>query len=59
VLDIRLVRENPHLIRKDLAKRGAAERAKLLEDVIRKGLSTIPYSHEDRSEGDWIALSRF
>lgn len=58
MLDIRLVRENPHLIRKDLAKRGGADKTKVLEDVIRKGPSTIPYSHEDRSEGDWIALSR-
>ena len=36
VLDIRLVRENPDLIRRDLAKRGAADKARLLEDVIRK-----------------------
>ncbi len=34
VLDIRLVRERPDLIRKDLAKRQAADKAKLLEDVI-------------------------
>ena len=36
VLDIRLVRENPDLIRRDLAKRGAADKARLLEDVIRQ-----------------------
>src|SRR2546430_6325062 len=35
VLDIRLVRENPELIRKDLAKRNATDKAKLLADVIR------------------------
>jgi seryl-tRNA synthetase len=35
VLDIRLVREHPELIRKDLEKRNAKEKAKLLEDVIR------------------------
>jgi seryl-tRNA synthetase len=35
VLDVRLVRENPDRIRKDLAKRGAADKAELLEDVIR------------------------
>src|SRR5881396_1021878 len=34
VLDIRLVRENPELIRKDLAKRNAPDKAKLLADVI-------------------------
>jgi len=35
VLDIRLVREDPEAIRRDLAKRGDAVKAKLLEDVIR------------------------
>ncbi len=35
MLDIRLVRENPELIRKDLAKRQDPEKAKLLDDVIR------------------------
>jgi len=35
VLDIRLVRESPDLIRRDLAKRNAPEKAKLLDDVIR------------------------
>src|SRR5437867_12249717 len=35
VLDIRLVRENPELIRNDLAKRKAPDKAKLLADVIR------------------------
>src|SRR5207245_11381859 len=35
VLDIRLVRETPELIRTDLAKRNAPEKAKLLDDVIR------------------------
>jgi len=35
VLDIRLVRENPELIQKDLAKRNAPDKAKLLADVIR------------------------
>src|SRR3972149_2878999 len=34
MLDIRLLREHPELIRKDLAKRNAPERAKLLEDAI-------------------------
>src|SRR5256886_2948077 len=34
VLDIRLVRENPELIQKDLAKRNAPDKAKLLADVI-------------------------
>ena len=34
MLDIRLLREHPDVIRKDLAKRNAPERAKLLEDVI-------------------------
>ncbi|HKW43799.1 MAG TPA: serine--tRNA ligase [Thermoplasmata archaeon] len=33
--DIRLVRENPDLIRKDLEKRGAADKLELLEDVIK------------------------
>ncbi len=36
MLDVRLVRENPDLIRKDLAKRGDAVRTKLLDDVIRE-----------------------
>ena len=36
MLDIRLVREKPDVIRKDLAKRGAADKAGLLEDIIRK-----------------------
>jgi seryl-tRNA synthetase len=35
VLDIRLVRENPDIIRRDLAKRNAPEKAKLLDEVIR------------------------
>src|SRR2546425_8146156 len=35
VLDIRLVRENTELIQKDLAKRNAPDKAKLLADVIR------------------------
>jgi len=35
VLDIRLVRESPDVIRRDLAKRNAPEKAKLLDDVIR------------------------
>jgi len=35
VLDIRLVRESPDSIRRDLAKRNAPEKAKLLDDVIR------------------------
>jgi seryl-tRNA synthetase len=35
VLDIRLVREHPELIRKDLAKRRAPEKEKLLDAVIR------------------------
>lgn len=35
MLDIRLVREDPEAIRRDLAKRGDAVKAKLLEDVIR------------------------
>ena len=35
VQDIRLVRENPDLIRKDLEKRGAADKLELLEDVIK------------------------
>ena len=34
MLDIRLVRESPEVIRRDLAKRKAPEKAKLLEDVI-------------------------
>ncbi len=34
MLDIRLVRERPDLIRKDLTKRQAADKAKLLDDVI-------------------------
>ncbi|HYV08982.1 MAG TPA: serine--tRNA ligase [Thermoplasmata archaeon] len=35
MLDIRLVRESPEVIRRDLAKRNAPEKAKLLDDVIR------------------------
>jgi len=34
VLDIRLVREDPERIRKDLAKRNAPDKAKLLDEVI-------------------------
>ena len=34
MLDVRLVRENPDVIRKDLAKRHAPDRAKLLDSVI-------------------------
>jgi len=36
VLDIRLVRETPDVVRRDLAKRGDEARTRLLEDVIRK-----------------------
>ena len=35
MLDIHLVRESPDVIRRDLAKRNAPEKAKLLDDVIR------------------------
>ena len=35
MLDIRLIRESPDVIRRDLAKRNAPEKAKLLDDVIR------------------------
>ncbi len=35
MLDIRLVREDPERFRKDLAKRGDAARAKLLDEVLR------------------------
>ncbi len=35
MLDIRLVRESPDIVRRDLAKRNAPEKAKLLDDVIR------------------------
>jgi seryl-tRNA synthetase len=35
LLDIRLVREHPEIIRKDLAKRQAPEKEKLLDEVIR------------------------
>ncbi len=42
VLDIRLVREDPERVRKDLRKRGAAERERLLDDVVR-------WDHEWRS----------
>ncbi len=35
MLDIRLVRETPDIVRKDLAKRGDATRAKLLDEVVR------------------------
>ncbi len=34
MLDVRLVRENPDVIRKDLAKRHAPDKAKLLDSVI-------------------------
>ena len=36
MLDIRLVRETPDVVRRDLAKRGDEARTRLLEDVIRK-----------------------
>jgi len=35
MLDIRLIRENPEMIRKDLAKRQAADKEKVLEAVIK------------------------
>jgi seryl-tRNA synthetase len=35
MLDIRLLRENPDIVRKDLAKRNAPDRAKLLDEIIR------------------------
>ncbi len=35
MLDIRLLRESPDLVRRDLAKRNAPEKAKLLDEVIR------------------------
>lgn len=35
MLDIRLIRERPEAVRADLTKRGAAEKERLLEDVIR------------------------
>jgi len=35
VLDIRLARESPDVIRRDLARRNAPEKAKLLDEVIR------------------------
>jgi seryl-tRNA synthetase len=35
MLDIRLVRENPETIRKDLAKRGDKDKKKVLDDLIR------------------------
>jgi seryl-tRNA synthetase len=35
VLDVRLVRENPDMIRRDLEKRNAPEKEKLLDEVIR------------------------
>ena len=35
VLDVRLVREDPERIRRDLKKRGAAEKEELLDEVIR------------------------
>jgi seryl-tRNA synthetase len=35
VLDIRLLRESPDLIRRDLAKRNAPDKARLLDDVLR------------------------
>ncbi len=34
MLDIRLVRDRPDVVRKDLRKRGAAEKERLLDDVI-------------------------
>jgi seryl-tRNA synthetase len=34
VLDIRLIREHPEVVRADLAKRGAVEKERLLEDII-------------------------
>ncbi len=34
MLDIRLIRDHPDLVRKDLTKRGAAEKERLLDDVI-------------------------
>ena len=35
VLDIRLIRETPDKVRKDLQKRGAVEKERLLDDVVR------------------------
>ena len=35
MLDIRLIRENPEVIRKDLAKRHAADKEKVLDVVIK------------------------
>ncbi len=35
MLDIRLLRENPDVVRRDLRKRGATEKEQLLDDVIR------------------------
>ncbi len=35
MLDIRLLRDNPDVVRRDLKKRGAAEKERLLDDVIR------------------------
>ena len=40
MLDIRLVRETPDLIRKDLANRGATDKARLLEDVLDRDSGT-------------------
>ena len=36
VLDIRHIRENPHPIRQELAKRGAADQVRRLEETVRK-----------------------
>ena len=35
VLDVRLVREDPERIRRDLRKRGAAEKEQMLDDILR------------------------
>ncbi|HYM40237.1 MAG TPA: serine--tRNA ligase, partial [Thermoplasmata archaeon] len=35
MLDIRLIRDHPELVRKDLKKRGAADKERLLDDVVR------------------------
>ena len=35
MLDIRLIREHPERVRRDLEKRGAGEKERLLEDVLR------------------------
>jgi seryl-tRNA synthetase len=36
MLDIKLIRENPDIVRKDLKKRGDAEKQRLLEELIEK-----------------------